>query len=268
MTGDDLPQGPHQVCPRCGAAAADRAFCAQCGLNLTRQGELPTADEYAAGVREQRWLEQQQREHEAETQARAERAAAERAEREAAARAADQRSRDPGRDRERDGGGAVSRNASRARRQRRLPLGLAVVVTLAAVGVVAALLIPGSDQRNADSSRTAEPTATPRTTNAPCGDITRGEGFFVGDIVATGISCDEARLVVAGFHRMDPGTAEPAEDMPVTHNFDDDGSTESVTYEYEGRQRRLSYSHSASGYETGNNRLSGGPVSITWESGA
>lgn len=56
MTTDDLPSGKHNVCPRCGSAADRTTFCAGCGLNLAKQGELPTADAYAARAREERWL--------------------------------------------------------------------------------------------------------------------------------------------------------------------------------------------------------------------
>ena len=85
--GDDgsgaLPSGTHAVCPRCGTAAGGNRWCAECGLNLAQQGELPTAEAYAAKIREQRWLEEQEQERRAaETDARA--AATERAERAAA----------------------------------------------------------------------------------------------------------------------------------------------------------------------------------------
>lgn len=54
----ELPSGDHQVCPRCGTSASDgQVWCDGCGLNLSLQENLPSADAYAAGVREQAWLE-------------------------------------------------------------------------------------------------------------------------------------------------------------------------------------------------------------------
>jgi hypothetical protein len=51
------PTGTHLVCPRCGTPERGKRFCTSCGLNLDLQDELPTADEFAARVRERRWLE-------------------------------------------------------------------------------------------------------------------------------------------------------------------------------------------------------------------
>lgn len=51
-----LPRGSHPVCPRCGTAADASRWCTQCGLNLVQHGELPTADAYAAKIREEGWL--------------------------------------------------------------------------------------------------------------------------------------------------------------------------------------------------------------------
>lgn len=47
------------VCPRCGSRAGIQRFCEGCGLNLALQNELPTAEQFAAGEREQEWLAQQ-----------------------------------------------------------------------------------------------------------------------------------------------------------------------------------------------------------------
>lgn len=60
------------VCPRCGAAADDNVFCSGCGLNLRLQGELPTAEAFAARQREQAWLAEQDAQR-AQTGERAER---------------------------------------------------------------------------------------------------------------------------------------------------------------------------------------------------
>lgn len=49
-----LPSGEHPVCPRCGAPAGEGLWCESCGLNL-KQRDLPSADAYAAGIREQQW---------------------------------------------------------------------------------------------------------------------------------------------------------------------------------------------------------------------
>jgi hypothetical protein len=56
MTSTDLPVSDNKVCPRCGAAATDNRWCSGCGLNLGALPELPTADAYAARLREMRWL--------------------------------------------------------------------------------------------------------------------------------------------------------------------------------------------------------------------
>jgi uncharacterized Zn finger protein (UPF0148 family) len=50
-----------KVCPRCGTPVGDGVWCDGCGLNLKQQADLPTADAYAAKVRERRWLEEQDR---------------------------------------------------------------------------------------------------------------------------------------------------------------------------------------------------------------
>lgn len=58
---NDLHSGSHKVCPRCGTTVNDSVWCQACGLNLRTQGELPTADAYAAKVRERRWLASRER---------------------------------------------------------------------------------------------------------------------------------------------------------------------------------------------------------------
>lgn len=47
------------MCPRCGAKAGDSVWCDSCGLNLKQQKDLPTADVYAARVREREWKDAQ-----------------------------------------------------------------------------------------------------------------------------------------------------------------------------------------------------------------
>lgn len=51
------PEEPlRPVCPRCGTTAGGSTWCSGCGLNLDRQGELPTAEAHEASVREREWL--------------------------------------------------------------------------------------------------------------------------------------------------------------------------------------------------------------------
>lgn len=52
------------VCPRCGGVKGGSIFCTGCGLNLPQQGELPTAEEFAAKQRERTWLAAQAPEQE------------------------------------------------------------------------------------------------------------------------------------------------------------------------------------------------------------
>lgn len=61
----ELPSDAYRVCPRCGSPADEGVWCERCGLNLRQQNELPTADAFAAGVREQRWLAAQAEEADA-----------------------------------------------------------------------------------------------------------------------------------------------------------------------------------------------------------
>jgi hypothetical protein len=48
-----------RVCPRCGSRASRERWCGTCGLNLELAGDLPTAEGFAAKVRERAWLEQE-----------------------------------------------------------------------------------------------------------------------------------------------------------------------------------------------------------------
>ncbi len=49
-------EGSERVCPRCGTPSTSSRWCAGCGLNLALQGDLPTAEAYAAKEREREWL--------------------------------------------------------------------------------------------------------------------------------------------------------------------------------------------------------------------
>lgn len=69
------------VCPRCGEPASDSTWCSGCGLNLRLQGDLPTAEEYAAKQREAQWLAEQDAEAKTATEAEHEQGERRRAER-------------------------------------------------------------------------------------------------------------------------------------------------------------------------------------------
>lgn len=157
MSNDDLPSGEAPVCPRCGATASGETFCRACGLNLNKQGKLPTADAYAARVREQRWLESQDRERQAEERARAT------AEQERAESGPTELS--PARDESGLGSGAPMEptgitdrtpvDQAALRRRRRGLIALAVAGALVCAGGATALLA-GSD--DGESTRRSEPT--------------------------------------------------------------------------------------------------------------
>jgi hypothetical protein len=141
---------PDLVCPRCGEAASeDPVWCEACGLNLKRAGELPTADAYAARIREQRWLERQANEkREAGDEGHLESENVERdwAEDDATApiRTRD-RSPEPGRS--------------------RVFIGLAVFAALAALAGGAVLVVAGSSKGGKTS--VSETTPTPRAAQPP-----------------------------------------------------------------------------------------------------
>lgn len=125
MAGAELRGTDHPVCPRCGTFAGDGVWCGGCGLNLKQQGELPTADSYAARVREQRWLAAQAEQAEVD---RTEQASAleERRAAEAEHRAREQREQARARAEE-----SASKRAERPRgRRRKLWVGLASVLVL------------------------------------------------------------------------------------------------------------------------------------------
>ncbi len=79
------------VCSRCGTPAGSSRWCSGCGLNLSLQDDLPTAEAFAAKEREAEWLAERQAEaktaaeterlkREAEERSRAEQQVAEREE--------------------------------------------------------------------------------------------------------------------------------------------------------------------------------------------
>lgn len=52
----EAPRLDDRVCSRCGVPAGESRWCSGCGLNLASHSPLPTAEEYAARVREREWL--------------------------------------------------------------------------------------------------------------------------------------------------------------------------------------------------------------------
>jgi hypothetical protein len=160
---NELPAGSHHVCPRCGTRAREGVWCEGCGLNLPKQGELPTADAYSARVREQRWLEaraeeeRDRRRAEAEEHARvAEERAHEQGERILVEKA--QRHAEAGRRREEKRERRESRIAARrapgARRRRRFAfLSAGILVALGAGAAIFALT------REQDTAHTKSATA-------------------------------------------------------------------------------------------------------------
>ena len=63
-----MGNGENRVCPRCGTKAGDSRWCSGCGLNLEREGDLPTPEAYAATQREREWLEKQREEKNQQTE--------------------------------------------------------------------------------------------------------------------------------------------------------------------------------------------------------
>lgn len=47
-----MAESDARVCPRCGTAADDNAFCPECGFDLASHGELPTRSQWVASQRE------------------------------------------------------------------------------------------------------------------------------------------------------------------------------------------------------------------------
>jgi hypothetical protein len=149
MTDQELPSGKHLVCPRCGEAASeDPVWCEACGLNLRRAGELPTADAYAARIREQRWLERQtNEEREAGDEGHTESATLER-------NWAEEDATTPIR----------SRESSPGPRRRRFFVGLGVFAALAALAGGTVLVVAGSSKEGKTSvTETTTPSPPPQT---------------------------------------------------------------------------------------------------------
>lgn len=160
---DDLPSGDNEVCPRCGRGTTGETFCAECGLNLASQRELPTADAYAAGVREKRWLQQRRREQEAAREAKVfERRDA------ATQRAAEKRKSSEKAKRER----AAKRADSASQNHSRHPFVIVAVTVVVVVVAAAAVILTRDDTpRTTNSATTA---TTPNGKTAPATAATPG----------------------------------------------------------------------------------------------
>lgn len=131
-----------------------------------KSGSLPTADAYAAGIRERQWLEQQRLEKQVQQSERAERAAREHAERQAVARqAAEQRRAEKERNRAE---AVAARTKTETRRtgigRRRPMLIAALALGLVGAGVTAnALLLDGPSDGGGDTvpAERSEPDSAP-----------------------------------------------------------------------------------------------------------
>lgn len=151
-------------------------WCSACGLNLTQQGDLPTADAYAAGVREQRWLAAQAEEAEA-TKAEQARALQERRAAESEQRAREERERKQARAEE-----AARKRAERRPQRKKWIVGLASALVVLLVGGAAAFSIfqaRGGDEappQAADrtDAREKSPAPEPPSTPPRCSRRTAG----------------------------------------------------------------------------------------------
>lgn len=132
---EDLPSGSHWVCPRCGTPTSEAIWCSECGLNLRQQSELPTADAFAARIREERWLAVKETERRAEHEARQREAAAAREEERAEA----EQRRVAERERKQAQKQARASRASRSKRSKSVVIGVALLL-LATGGVIAYVL--------------------------------------------------------------------------------------------------------------------------------
>lgn len=222
MTEDsDLPSGRQPVCPRCGTPAGDGAWCQDCGLNLRLQGELPTADAYAAGVRERRWLDAQA------AQADAARAAEWRARDERVVAEADQRARDKGernRVRIEEAGKkkaqATERKAERRPRRTKRLLALSVgALLLLGAGAATFVVLRSDGAEQTPRPQRTDPMSTTSEADRPPPDCSRataqrelerrnllGEGFFgISRLICRDFTGDGAKD--AAFTRASTGSS-------------------------------------------------------------
>lgn len=272
---DEPPAANHRVCPRCGTPAGESGWCAGCGLNLRQQGELPTAEAYAAKVREQQWLDRQEEEREAAEQA----AGREAAEREQQRRA--EAARLPEERRQRTSEAKPSASQENAARPRKLWRGVVLVAlaALALIGAGSALLLSGVGEEEPTGSASpaaggqaqeAEPSSPPEDgatdgvasddssaagtgTLEECADF-KTAGPFVEDIEALGIDCSEATQFITAWEEDGPGTSGTCAGP--------DGAT-AYPCEYQG----WTCDSIQSGYESSAFDCSKGDATVRWESG-
>lgn len=178
----NLPKGGHPVCPRCGTAVGQGPWCEGCGLNSRTQETLPTGDAYAAGIREQRWLEEQKRQKDDRRRAEANEKAAERDRRaEVARRAAEEQ------------GG----QASGAPRRKRWAL-LAAALLVLLVGAAAAFYVTGGFDRAEPAAQTGG-SVTEAQTDESSGAMASGLNEPDGEVFftdLTGDALDEPRALL------------------------------------------------------------------------
>lgn len=198
--GEDLPSGTHTVCPRCGTASGESRWCASCGLNLSKQGELPTADAYGAKIREERWLAGQEALRREEQRSGSAHAAGTQA---AAARptAAHTRQPDPRADAKPK---SDQPHSAHAARERRPYLVAYVLLALVAAGVGAALAITSGSGGSSGPHpvpvvRTMMVAAESGDGATACAQLTHGLATKISE--DTGLSCAEAATQYASPQR-------------------------------------------------------------------
>lgn len=217
MEPQEDPAALAAVCPRCGAPAGSRQFCAGCGLNLRLQGELPTAEQYEASEREKRWISAQKDKQRAEQESRAAEAAearraAQRAETEAQAARGAQIAREENRRRARPAGGSalavepgrISESAGREASKRRPAMIKAAAAVLVIAAIAGVAVVQNSDSGDpppsvSDSAASSTPTststdnaATDRDTGYTCGGLQDPTPI---DIEVIGAACSTGRDV-------------------------------------------------------------------------
>lgn len=175
----EQPSGSQRVCPRCGRDADDAAFCGGCGLNLRKQKALPTADAFAASVREKRWLEEPERRALASPEISEQASKGEREQR-PAPQAAVRTDQERQQSLDQATQPKLTRRPRTAARGRRLPIGLTVVILLLlGVGAGAVLLREdnGEAPGSGDASRVDEgPSRPPAPTEEEVGDQSQASG--------------------------------------------------------------------------------------------